>query len=129
MRKIEKIIIHCSDSDNSRHDDISVIRQWHVNERGFSDVGYHYFIKSDGAVQKGRNLNVPGAHCSGHNAASIGICVSGRVDFKQEQFDSLVDFVKNLRKKFGEIPIYGHRDLNRTKSCPNFDVKSLDFSV
>ena len=66
MREINKIIVHCSDSDVKAHDDISVIKGWYVNERNFNDVGYHFFFyKKDGTVQKGRDLATIGAQAKG----------------------------------------------------------------
>lgn len=32
MRNINKIIIHCSDTDNPKHNNIEVIRGWHIND-------------------------------------------------------------------------------------------------
>ena len=54
MRKIDKIIIHCSATPGLKNFDVKDIRDWHVNGNGWSDVGYHYVIKLDGEVQLGR---------------------------------------------------------------------------
>ena len=75
MRNINLIVLHHSQSDITAHDDIGVIREWH-KERGFKDVGYHYFIRKDGMIQKGRQLDVVGAHCKGKNKSSIGIVIT-----------------------------------------------------
>lgn len=127
MRKINKIIVHCSDSDYSHHDDISVIRDWHVNERGWSDVGYHFFIKKDGTVQKGRDLATVGAHVEGHNSDSIGICLGGRHNFTTKQFYALKVLLYDLTHQFflTTNDVYGHRDFDKNKTCPNFDVKTV----
>lgn len=122
MRKIDKIIIHCSDSDYKHHNDISVIKEWHL-QRGFNDVGYHYFIKSDGEIQIGRKLNTPGAHCFGENAKSIGICLHGKRDFKEEQFLSLRNLIKIINGFLDEeLQVYPHNFFNKNKTCPNFNV-------
>ncbi|TLX78397.1 hypothetical protein E9993_01580 [Labilibacter sediminis] len=91
MIKGKKIlVVHCSDSDYKTHDDISVIRKWHVEERNFVDVGYHFFIKKDGTIQKGRKLKVNGAHCRGINSKSWGVCLSGKSNsFTQAQMKAL----------------------------------------
>ena len=124
IRKINEIIIHCSDSDVKAHDDIKVIRDWHVNERGWSDVGYHYFIRKDGTIQKGRLLDTVGAHCKGHNKHSVGVCLSGRHKFTQRQFDALEMLIDRLYVQFGAIPVYGHYEFSK-KTCPNFDVEQF----
>lgn len=127
MRKINKIIVHCSDSDYSHHDDISVIRDWHVKERGWRDVGYHFFIKKDGTVQKGRDLSEVGAHVKGQNNDSIGICLSGRHDFTSSQFTSLKSLLFDLIRMFNlkTSDVYGHRDFDRNKTCPNFNINLI----
>lgn len=128
MRNINLIIVHCSDSDIPGHDNIETIRKWHIEENGWSDVGYHYFITKDGEVHSGRSLERAGAHCKGFNKSSIGICLSGRNEFTEEQFQSLRDIIKDeLIPNLGLsiIDILGHRDLNKGKSCPNFDVQEI----
>ena len=136
MREIKKIIVHCSDSDIPTHDDISVIAQWHA-ERGWvgadkingtaDDVGYHYYIKKDGTVQKGRDLWVIGAHVSGHNSDSIGICLGGRYNFTTKQFHALKALLYDLTRQFNLTTndVYGHRDFDKHKTCPNFDIKTI----
>lgn len=124
MRLINKIIIHCSDSDVKDHDDISVIDQWH-KQRGWNGVGYHYFIQNDGNIQKGRNLDQVGAHCEGHNSDSIGICLSGKHNFTRNQFYSLAFLIKKLQKEYDIKEIEGHNYYDKSKTCPNFDVDSF----
>lgn len=121
MRKETKyLILHCSDSDYKQHDDISVIREWHI-ERGFSDVGYHFFIKRDGTIQEGRELDAVGAHCKGLNNKSIGICLHGKEKFTPEQFEAAAGLCKLLRVRYSDAQIKGHYEYS-TKTCPNFDV-------
>ncbi len=47
-RKINKIIVHCSATQEGRHIDVDEIRRWHVEGRGWSDIGYHYVVYLDG---------------------------------------------------------------------------------
>lgn len=127
MRKINKYILHCSASDRKEDDDISVIHSWHI-ARGFAGVGYHFFIKKDGTVQKGRNLEQPGAHVQGHNLDSVGICLSGCKDFTEKQFIALRDVIVNLNEQLKNQPnrptIHGHCEFS-SKTCPNFDYKKF----
>ena len=125
MRKINKIIIHCSDSDIKSHDDISVIKDWHL-QRGFKDVGYHYFINKSGNIQLGRNHATAGAHTLGHNRDSIGICLHGRNHFTNQQFSSLIKIVRELQNIYHlrNKDIYGHNEFSN-KTCPNFEVGKL----
>lgn len=140
-RKITFIVLHCSDSDLPHHDNIETITQWHT-ERGFTgadgvngtldDIGYHYFIKRDGTVIAGDPEDQIGAHVKGHNAHSLGVCLSGRsfTSFKSKQFDAARALVKSLKEKY-MIPddkVFLHRDLDPGKTCPNFSLEDF-FSV
>jgi N-acetyl-anhydromuramyl-L-alanine amidase AmpD len=120
MRELDKIIIHCSDSDIESHDNVETIRRWHL-ERGWSDIGYHYYIKKDGTIDNGRPIEVKGSHCYGYNTGSIGICLGGRYSFTEEQFGALRYIIVNLIEQFGNLEIFGHYELS-TKTCPNFNV-------
>ena len=123
MRKINQIIIHCSASSFDKHDDISVIREWHL-QRGWIDVGYHYFIKGNGTTQIGRPIKMVGAHCRGYNQNSVGICLHGKTIFNKIQTDELDRLVKNLMAIF-DIKIEnvkGHYEYNKTKTCPNINM-------
>ena len=78
MRDINKIILHCSATQEGQEFDVNDIKQWHL-QRGFTDVGYHYVILLDGTIQDGRDIRTIGAHCKGQNYGSIGICYIGRI--------------------------------------------------
>ena len=64
MRKISKIIIHCSATPEGRNNTIEDIERWH-KARGWKSVGYHYVIHLDGSVHPSRSEDEVGAHCSG----------------------------------------------------------------
>jgi len=125
MRKINKVVVHCSDSDHAHHDNIDAIYQWHVIERGWSDIGYHYVITKDGVIHKGRPEEKAGAHVKEHNSDSIGICLTGSKVFSTKQLASLRMLVNAdilPHHKLTHKDIYGHRDFDGSKTCPNFDV-------
>jgi N-acetylmuramoyl-L-alanine amidase len=131
MRAIKKIIVHCSATREGQDIGIDTIREWHVNDRGWSDIGYHYVIELDGAVKIGRQVERTGAHTVGHNADSIGICYVGGVesdgitpkDTRTEiQKISLLNLITVLKSMYPDAIVYGHRDFS-TKACPSFDAK------
>lgn len=126
MRNIDLLVVHCSDSDIAAHDNVATIREWH-RLRGFTDIGYHYVITKDGTIHEGRPIAQAGAHVKGHNQNSIGICVTGRKAFTQVQFDTLRQLLHNLMKEFKleYKDILHHRDLDKNKSCPNFNVSDV----
>ena len=124
MREINRIIVHCSDSPNDVDVTVDDIREWH-KERGWSDIGYHYVIYRNGNLLCGRPVHKVGAHCKGYNHDSIGICLIGRSDFTDEQFNKLRWFISNMKHIFGDLDVKGHRDFNSNKTCPNFYVEEV----
>lgn len=122
MREISKIIIHCSDSDYPKHDNIHSIREWHVDEKGWSDVGYHWVILKSGHLSKGRPEEIQGAGVKGHNEDSIHICLTGKYIFADVQFVTLWRQIKTLKRKFPEAVVYAHNYFDNSKSCPNFVI-------
>lgn len=75
-RNINEIIVHCSATAEGKDFTTAQIKQWHL-ARGFSDIGYHWVIYRDGSVHAGRDESKIGAHCTGHNSYSIGVCYIG----------------------------------------------------
>ena len=71
MRKITKLIVHCTGTKEGQEFHVSDVDRWH-RERGFKCIGYHYLITLDGQVERGRKDSEIGAHCKGQNANSIG---------------------------------------------------------
>lgn len=131
MRKIEYIVIHCADTYPGMDIGVDEIRQWHL-DRGFNDVGYHYVIRRDGTVEKGRDENVIGAHVRGFNSDSIGICLVGGkahgngnpVNYTAPQWASLDVVVYDVAGRHPDAEVLGHCDLDSGKTCPNFNVKA-----
>lgn len=133
MRRIDKIIIHCSATKHGQDIGVNEIRKWH-KARGFSDVGYHYVIRGNGVTEDGRLNQTIGAHAKGHNKHSIGVCLVGGLDedgnpspdFTREQRRALRRLVDFLQQTYS-VPnegIMGHRDLpGVAKACPCFEVE------
>ena len=130
MRKIDKLIVHCSATPEGREVTTPEIDKWH-RQRGFNSIGYHYVIYLDGTVHKGRHESIAGAHCKNYNRNSIGICYVGGLakdgktpkDTRTEaQKQSLIDLLKALKAKYPEATIHGHREF-AAKACPCFDAK------
>ena len=130
MRELKRIIIHCTATPEGKHFDVATIRRWHVKDRGWKDIGYHYVIYLDGSVHEGRPVEQAGAHTSGHNADSIGIVYVGGCDAKMKAKDTLneaqetamVNLIKALREQHGELSLHGHNEF-AAKACPSFKVK------
>ena len=132
MRKIDKIILHCSGTPELKDFDVEDIRDWHVNGNNWSDVGYHFIIKLDGTIQDGRPIKKIGAHVKGKNRSSIGICYIGGMNRDmtnwedtrtKKQKESLLLLINDLKKRFPNTIVYGHKDFTNKKLCPSFDAK------
>lgn len=129
MRKLTRIILHCTATPDGRHVDVDTIRSWH-KKRGWSDIGYHYVIYLDGSVHVGRDVARIGAHVSGHNADTIGVVYVGGTDKAGRAMDTMnaaqetavVNLVKALRDQFGPLTLHGHNEY-AAKACPSFNVK------
>lgn len=122
MRKITEIIIHCADTPDGKEFHAADIDQWH-KQRGWSGIGYHFVICTDGSVENGRGLEFIGAHAQGYNASSIGICMIGRDKFTRAQWTSLAALVDKLLARYPNTRVFGHYQLDQHgKTCPNFDV-------
>lgn len=144
MRKINKIIIHCSASDDPYQDFIWAVKALHILKkdikikwgkyntygRGWSDIGYHGFVDSYGKFTEGRPVAIQGAHCYGENSDSIGYCLSG-VKPRPAAIKALVVKVKEDLKTYGLKPedVKGHFEFNTNKSCPNINMENFRRSL
>lgn len=130
MRKISKIIIHCTATKKDFDVTVEDLRKWHVDERGWSDIGYHFFIDLEGCVHECRPIEKTGAHTKGHNFDSIGVAYSGGMGSdiawhdtrNKEQKAALEDLLCYLKIQYPQVRIYGHRDFSE-KACPSFDAR------
>lgn len=131
MREINEIIVHCSATPEGKDYSVDTIKKWHL-QRGFNDIGYHYIIYRDGSIHKGRKEEIIGAHCTGHNTKSIGICYIGGMDSANkkpkdtrtaEQKSAIINLLKQLKVKYPKAKIYSHSAF-AAKACPSFDATS-----
>ena len=141
------ITIHCSATKPKNNFSVDRLREMHVNQNGWSDIGYHFYITTNGMINECRSLGLNGAHVKGHNKNNIGVCLEGGLNndtgnpddtFNSHQKLALKNLVDRLQSRFS-IPdemVKGHRDwspdLNNDgtiqaneyiKQCPCFDVK------
>lgn len=125
-RKVDRVFIHCSASDHAHHDNVPAIRKMHL-DRGFNDIGYHYFITKAGKLEDGRPIGKTPAAQRGHNTGSIAICCHGlREDkFTKEQFATLKKLCTAINNAYnGRVTFHGHKEV-AAKACPVFDYKKV----
>jgi N-acetylmuramoyl-L-alanine amidase len=132
MRTINRIIWHCSATPEGRDVKIATIRGWHVDDNGWSDIGYHYVIELDGSVREGRAEAEIGAHVGGHNGDSIGICYVGGMDAANvaakdtrtpAQRSALYALTDELIERYPGATVHGHNEF-ASKACPSFDART-----
>ena len=80
LKDVQFITLHCSATRPTQVAGVKEIRAWH-KKKGWSDIGYHFVVRRDGTIEKGRDESIKGAHCAAKNGnvASIGICMVGGV--------------------------------------------------
>ena len=140
MRKIDEIVVHCTATnskwfaDRPVEDVVKEIRRWHVEERGWSDCGYHAVVHRSGEIGYARPVDRSGAHCRGNNKTTIGVSlVGGRGGCADDEFldnftpaqeKALRDLIAEYKAKFPTIEkVTGHNSY-ATKACPCFHVES-----
>jgi N-acetylmuramoyl-L-alanine amidase len=123
-----KIVLHCSATEDSESKSWEAIRDYHTRVRGWQDIGYHFGIErvdDNVMVYQGRPFWQRGAHCkaAGRNFDSIGICVVGKYDEEappKEIYQATLEFLQLLCFLFWIKPedVYGHREFEKAKTCP-----------
>ncbi|WP_216595367.1 peptidoglycan recognition protein family protein [Aestuariivita boseongensis] len=128
---MDRVFLHCSASDNPSHDNVATIKRWHTDPkpqgRGWSDTGYHYFIRKNGILENGRPLSRTPAAQAGHNTGTIAICLHGLDEdkFTESQFATLKNLCVEINDSYdGTLTFHGHREV-ASKACPVFDYKAV----
>lgn len=142
-REITETVIHwTANYIDQAHIGAEDVHAWHL-QRGFSGCGYHYIIKRDGSIQRGRPINLNGAHAAdlGHNRYSIGIshvagynCTAGTPNpnryissesINDAQWRAQRDFLEVFYRVFPGGQVLGHNQISQSgKVDPGFDVDS-----
>lgn len=145
MPQLKYLVIHCSATPEGREVSAADIRHWHCDPpsrggRGWKQVGYTDLIHLDGTVERlvanNEDANVDpweitnGA--AGYNSISRHIVYVGGCDKQMKPKDTrteaqkraLAKYVSDFHRRFPNVKIVGHRDLNPSKACPSFDVKA-----
>lgn len=89
---------------------------------GWSGIGYHFYVRKNGSIYRGRPEWTIGSHCKGFNKNSIGIAFEGdyhNVDksMPDAQFNAGLQLISYLKNKYVNMGIYGHREVG-SSNCP-----------
>ena len=128
--KTNKIILHCSATKEGKDYKAADIKKWHLQQK-WEDIGYHFVLDLDGTIETGRDERMIGAHTSGQNSDSIGICYVGGCDNNmkpkdtrtKEQKQSMYSLVYKLLTKYklNLSNVYCHNQF-ANKACPSFSI-------
>lgn len=114
-RSTDTIILHHSAGSGTAEE----VHRIHQGQ-GWPGIGYHFYVRKNGEVYRGRPEDRIGTHTSHYNAGSIGICFEGNFErdtMNQAQYDAGVELIRYLLDKYGQPAIMKHRDFNAT-ACP-----------
>lgn len=134
---VTEVVVHCSATGASWYtgkkssEKLAEIKRWHVQDRGWRDIGYHYVIDTDGTVLPGRAETVIGAGVEGHNRGVIHVCLIGgggsaatdkfEKNFTATQASALRKVLASIRLRTPIKRISGHNE-HAAKACPGFSV-------
>ena len=145
-RDITEVIIHATETVNNKNIGAIEINNIH-NALGHDGIAFHYVIRRDGRLQRGRPVDQKGEHAptNGHNLYSIGIVMVGGLlasagsinplenkssgSFTQPQFDTLEKFLASFYRKFPGGQVFGHADVDEIEEDPYFDVEDYIESI
>jgi N-acetyl-anhydromuramyl-L-alanine amidase AmpD len=113
---VKNIVLHHAEASVCS---IYDIHTWHL-EKGWSGCGYHYFVRKDGSIYRGRPESAQGSHCPGQNITSIGICAEG--NYMSEEMPliqklRIMELIKDIKSRYNIEKIVGHGEVYAT-SCP-----------
>lgn len=139
MREITHLVLHCT-ATSVNATVLSIMRYWkEVNK--WKSPGYHYIIKRDGEIINLHPIDKPSNGVKNHNQHSIHISYIGGIDRRgkamdtrsAEQIQAQVKILTELKEKFPEAKVCGHRDFLKPgpgwKDCPSFDVHTWLVSI
>ena len=124
-KSTNRIILHHAESKSCTADDI---HRWHL-ANGWCGIGYHFFVRKDGSIYRGRPEGVVGSHAKGSNSDSIGICFEGSYmteTMNQTQINAGRELVAYLKNKYGISKVQKHMDVC-APNCPgtNFPFDAI----
>ena len=131
-KNFNEIILHCSATPEGKDFNAQWIRNIHIKENGWLDIGYHKVIKLDGTVEEGRDISKIGAHCADNckNKTSLGIVYVGGCDKNMNPKDTRTDkqkqsiekLIRQLVKEYPQLKYLSGHNNYANKACPSFDV-------
>ena len=139
-REITEVVVHWTETTTNKNIGSEEINQYHL-AANLEGIGYHYVIRRDGSLQRGRPINIEGQHSplNNHNERSIGVVFVGGINVPSgtpnpENFVSVQSLTRSQFNTFDHLcrafystyaggQIVGHNDIDETEEDPGFDVR------
>lgn len=113
-------------SGAAHNQSVKAIQNFHMDTRGWVDIGYNFLVNRDGQVFEGRGWDLIGAHAAGHNTESIGVCHIGNDGDHTMSSLRAIRWLYDLATVRGggrRLRMTGHRDIGQT-SCPGGQLEA-----
>lgn len=138
-REITEVVTHWTDTYSNKNIGSEELHDMH-NALGLNGIAYHYVIRRDGSLQRGRPLKNTGQHApvNGHDKYSIGIafvggynCPTGTPNpeaylsaqsLTRSQMNTFEMFCRAFYSSRPGGQILGHNDIDLKENDPGFDV-------
>jgi hypothetical protein len=131
--------------NGSREDHAAAVRgiqAYHMDGRGYCDIGYHWAVTADGTVWEAREARFLGAHTGSHNTNNAGIVFVGcfhptadcnglgaqtpPANMLQAGGVAIGTIAAHYGIAIGSSTVIGHRDNpDQTTSCPGDNLHDL----
>lgn len=126
LSAIQQVVVHHSATKSTAAgSNPTAYAQYHVSQRGWAGIGYHFVIQPDGTVYQTNRLEAIANHVQNANTKSVGICLSGNFDEEKPTalaLGSLVWLIRYLNATLGKnLPIRAHNEF-APKSCPGAGI-------
>ena len=145
-REVTEIVVHWTETPTNKNIGSKELNKIHL-ESGLKGIGYHYVIRRDGSLQRGRPINIQGEHSSvnKHDERSIGVAFVGGINVPSgtpnlQNFISVQSLTRNQFNTFDHLcraffmrfpggQLLGHNDIDAIEDDPGFNVREYALST
>lgn len=139
-REITEVVVHWTETPTNKNIGSEEINEYHLAS-DLEGIGYHYVIRRDGSLQRGRPINIEGQHSplNNHNSRSIAVAFVGGINvpsgtpnpenfvsvqsLTRSQFNTFDHICRAFYSTFAGGQVVGHNDVDQTEDDPGFDVR------
>lgn len=113
-----EFVVHHSEGPTTQS--VRSIQDFHMDTRGWSDIGYNFLVRDDGTIYEGRGWLVAGAHATNHNTSGVGVCYIGQNNPSEKARDTIRELYDEACRRAGRaLTKRGHGQLSgNSTDCP-----------